>query len=172
MHRFLALVKGLPWRRIGYAAAAAVWSTGWGLGSAVVYCRHALKGYATHAEVSIQAEFPPKTDYVTAQNFYLVNQKGELVAWLDADGFNWSKGNTVVSFDVNGIGVGREKSSVYTGFNLDGEPFMEFDDSAGKESLVVGSARTNVMQTGEKRTAPVATITFFGKDGLVTKEIQ
>ena len=77
---------------------------------------------------------------------------------LMPDGFVWraAKGNAAVTLE----------------FDASGNPSLAFNDRDGKQRLVFGSAQTVIAKTGEERTAPVASITLFDREGKVTRTIQ
>ena len=66
----------------------------------------------------------------------------------------------------------KGKAEVTLGFDASGNPSLAFSDRDGKERLVLGSAQTVAVKTGEERTAPVASISLFDRQGNVTRTIE
>ena len=165
LRRFRTLLKGLPWRGLGYVLAAAIWSIGWGVGAAAMYCHltlaESLSDVATYKEERLRVE-----------QMALLDEKGLAVAWLDRNGFSWDGDKASLSFNDGGFTIKRASSGVFVKFNEDGDPSLTFLDSTGRVRLVLGSVQTTDAKTDAKRTAPVSSITLFGKDGTIIRQIE
>jgi hypothetical protein len=64
------------------------------------------------------------------------------------------------------------KAEVTLEFDASGNPSLAFSDKDGKKRLVLGSAQTVVVKTGEERTAPAASITLLDRKGKITRTTQ
>lgn len=161
--RFQTWLKGLPGRWIVCGLGVAIWSIAWGVAAATIYCHWRLGHYATMTYVidyvkafNAYEKVAGKTDSLEAKRLLLSDEKGDMVAWLNVDGFAFTKG----------------KSGVLMSFDANGNPSLTLTDSTGNDRLVLGSTQTTIVKTGETRTAPVSSITLFGKDGTVIKQIE
>ena len=96
--------------------------------------------------------------FLTAERLTLSDASNKLGSDLRPDSFVWR--------------AATGKAAVTLIFDASGNPSLAFSDKEGEERLVVGSAQTVVVKTGEKRTAPVASITLFDREGKVARTIQ
>ena len=163
--RFGTWLKGLPWLGLGYVLAAAIWSIGWGVGAATLYCHLTLDEF-------LSKKYTEEADWLRVKQITLLDEKDHAAGRLDRDGFVWDGGAASLSINGGGFTIRRARSGVYVTFNEDGNPSLTFLDSTGRVRLVLGSAQTTDAKTDAKRTAPVSSITLFGKDGTVIRQIE